>query len=396
MATVLNIGLQVDDANLRAVVQKRVDKAKGVKLAKDSSVRMDVIVADMGEDPTDRIRRIGAMLSRGSAAEAVLLGAEPAPELLILAMRAGIKEFAALPLREGDLEAAWDRIRSRAVDVEKSGSGPGEIVSVVGAAGGLGATSLAVNLAWELEARRPGSTVLVDLRRPDGEVPLFLDLEYSYTWGEVAENISRMDQTFLRSVLAEAENGLRILPAPSFSQESKPFVTPEAMRECLKGLADMFSYVVVEDNGGLDPVSQEVLSVSKVQWLVMAMSVTCLAKVKRHLEDAARLDASFPERIRLAAARVVKGGDIGPEEAAEVLGKQVSCTIPEDLRGTMAAINQGRPLALSAPKSPMLKAVREMAREFAKENRASGKKSSLFGLFRRSGAGESDLAHQPA
>lgn len=396
MATIVSIGLQVDDANLRALAQKAVGKAKGVKLVKDSNARVDALVADMGEDPAGRIRRLGDLLSRGSAAEAVLL-AEPAPELLILAMRAGIKEFVPLPLQEGELEAACERIRDRGADAEKCGSAQGRIVSVVGASGGLGATTLAVNLAWELEARRPGSTVLVDLRRPDGDVPLFLDLEYSYTWGEVAENISRMDQTFLRSVLAEAENGLRILPAPSFARDSKPSVTPEAVRECLNGLAGMFSYVVVEDNGGLDPVSQEVLAASKLQWLVMAMSVPCLARVKRHLEDAARSDASFAERIRLAAVKVVKGGDIGPEEAAEVLGKPVSCMIPEDLRGTMAAINQGRPLALSAPKSPTLKAVRQMAGEFAVEKRVAGKKSSsLFGLFRRSGAGEADPAHQPA
>ncbi|MFW5837686.1 MAG: AAA family ATPase, partial [Desulfovibrionaceae bacterium] len=330
MASVLEIGLRMDDADLRGLVLERIGGREDVRMVlDDGDARLDVVVADLGGDPAGRIGHLAGLLDRGSVRDVILLGERADPEVLIQAMRAGIKEFAALPLQAGELEDALSRIGDRGSGSGQASSARGEIVSVVGAAGGLGATTLAVNLAWELQAREPGSTVLVDLRRPHGEIPLFLDLEYSYTWGEVAENITRMDQTFLRSVLAEGENGLRILPAPSANQWPKPVVSPDSIRECLNGLVEMYPHVVVEDNSGLDEVSQQVLEASSTQWLLMAMSVTCLARVKRHLDDAVRMDGKNADRLRLAACKVVKGADIGFEEAAEAIGKPVSLTIPE-------------------------------------------------------------------
>jgi pilus assembly protein CpaE len=400
MSNVLEIGLRMDNADLRGLVSGLMGGRDDVRLTADPEARLDVLAADLGEDPSARLAELAGLLERGVVREVILLGEKPDPELLIRAMRAGIKEFLSLPLQDGELEEALARISGR-LPGDGAGEGKnGQVLSVVGASGGLGATTLAVNLAWELQALKPGSTVLVDLRRPEGEIPLFLDLEYSYTWGEVAENITRMDQTFLRSVLAEGENGLRILPGPSAGQWPQPTASAEAIRECLQGLCEMFEYVVVEDNRGLDAVSEQVLQASSVQWLLMSLSVTGLARGKRHLDEAARLDSKSHERTRLAVCKTVKGGEIGTEEAGEVLGKAVALVIPEDLPSTLSCINQGRPLAAAAPKSPVLKAVRREAREIAgasqPEEKAKSSSSSLFSKLGRSRKNGRGVIPQPA
>lgn len=138
------------------------------------------------------------------------------PHLLLKGLRAGVKEFFPQPVQRTDVERAlirfmkWDRnTNGQLCDKER-----GRIISVFGSNGGVGATSLAVNLAVSLQNfGKPSSVVLVEVDQHTGDLPVFLDLIPFHSFREVAHEFSRLDQTLLTRILLPHASGVQVLPS---------------------------------------------------------------------------------------------------------------------------------------------------------------------------------------
>ena len=164
---------------------------------------------------TDRALELVARLSESSPNCAVLVTSSSHDGHLILrAMRAGAKEFLTQPLRIDDLLAALGRISER-----RNGPGEGrprgsQVVAVAGSLGGVGNTSLAVNLACVLAQNPKNSVTLVDLDLCLGDADVFLDAIPDYTLVDVAQNVTRLDFSLLKRSLTKHSSGVYLLPRP--------------------------------------------------------------------------------------------------------------------------------------------------------------------------------------
>ena len=118
--------------------------------------------------------------------------------LILESMRAGAKEFLTEPLKEEDLAAALQRVKRQQVGNADQGSAGCQVIAVGGATGGVGTSSIAVNLACSLAAIESHSVVLIDLDLALGDADVFLDTIPEYTLADVAQNISRLDLTLLK------------------------------------------------------------------------------------------------------------------------------------------------------------------------------------------------------
>src|SRR5262249_2852426 len=112
------------------------------------------------------------------------------PNLMLEAMRAGVTECIAEPLTEGAVDAAGRRLMS-----ERTAPVEGRVFAVVGAKGGVGSTTIAVNLA-EAFARAAGNALLIDLHSANGDAAVFLGVEPKFTVTEAVENTHRLDEAF--------------------------------------------------------------------------------------------------------------------------------------------------------------------------------------------------------
>src|SRR6266446_4090892 len=147
-------------------------------------------------------------------------------QVILRAMRGGAKEFLTHPVKAEDLIAALERISAA-----KFGTGDGRgrtchVIAICGATGGVGTTSLAVNLGCILARDERNSVVLVDLDMALGDADVCLDSIPDYTLVDVAQNIARLDFTLLKRSLTKHSSGLFLLPRP-VQMEDMGLITPD-------------------------------------------------------------------------------------------------------------------------------------------------------------------------
>jgi pilus assembly protein CpaE len=257
------------------------------------------------------------------------------PELMLESMRAGVSEAIPEPLTATAIQAAIGRVVvTQAVPVQS------RVYAVVGAKGGVGATTIAVNLAAAL-AKTLDDALLVDLNSAAGDAAVFLGVEPRFTIAEALENTHRLDEAFLRSLVVRSRAGLDLLG-------SSPRIAPGTIdRHRLHTFLDFvnrYYHAVVLDIPRLDAVLLESLD-----------SVTSVLVVVNHelptLRSAHRLVTSlrqrYGQRVGVVVNRSDKNAEIGLEDIEKTVGVKIRHVFPNDYRQAVAAINKGQPLAES-------------------------------------------------
>lgn len=386
--------LAIEDPQAKAELERRFRDLPGFELCRDvADAPTGLQVLGIGADAEKDMQRALMRLGAGLPGEIFLTGKDPDPGLLLRAMRAGIKEYLVQPVTDGDFASAIERFRKRQGCRNPDTTTKGKLVMVTGAKGGIGVTTVATNLAFELGRLEPGTTALLDLGRPMGEVPIFLDLEYRYTWADVAENIARLDATYLESAMTRHASGLWVLPSPGVLDEGG--LEPAVLRRLLAELRNRFGRVVIDDNGSLDDASLEALEAADVVLLVMALSLPCLARVKQILETLRTMRPLVCRKIQLVANRHLSASEIGVAEAEEILQQKIFWLVPNDYAATLSAINQGKPLAEAEPKSPATRAIAALAQELTQRKLPKKEKAGLS-LWKKLRNRPAQTAMQPA
>lgn len=161
---IIPVTLALNDREESKKLERLIASNYMVRLTDEDADDMGVLIYEPGDTVEEDLPHIIHALESGQTEDVYLCGDKADPDLLIRAMRSGIREFLQFPIQESDFRAALMRTAMRGSlgdDGEK-----GKIISVISGKPGLGTTTLAVNLAWTLNERMPGKTLLLDLRRP--------------------------------------------------------------------------------------------------------------------------------------------------------------------------------------------------------------------------------------
>jgi pilus assembly protein CpaE len=267
----------------------------------------------------------------------VIVASKLDPALMLEAMRAGVSEFVTEPVTGSDIKAAIDRVVGQQVG---HASGSGKVLAFVGAKGGVGTTTLAVNVAAALAADHPDRVLMVDLHvAAHGDVGLLLGVEPRFSVVDALENIHRLDESFLKTLLVRAKSGPDVLASPDRPSLRPP--EPEQVRMLIERLASIYPYVVLDvprtDLGvidALEPISSMTLVVNQE-----------LPTVRRAAQVAALLRQRYgKDRVAAVVSRYDSRADIGQDDIERVVGLPVWAVLPSDYRKAIAAANVGRPL----------------------------------------------------
>lgn len=283
------------------------------------------------------------------------------PDVILQAMRAGAKEFLVRPIDAEELTAAVQRAGRQWLARQAESAAPGKIISVFCTKGGYGATTVAVNLATSLAPLQKQPVVIVDLDLEAGDVCTFLGVTPKYTIAHVTSNLSRMDQTYLQSVLARHASGVYVLGEPAQLEEAEA-ITPAQIRETLTLFRGMAGVTIVDLKKTFDDRSLMALDLSDIILLVTVLSVPAIRNTQRTLEVFQRLGYS-KDKIKLVVNRYLPGAEVKIEDLEKALKYPVSWQIPNDYFAAMSSINRGQSISRVAPNSELNISFKQLARD---------------------------------
>jgi pilus assembly protein CpaE len=343
--------------------------------------RPDLLILELGADADTQFDNVESLLEQDAVGEVFLTAGTHDQAMLRRAMRAGVKEFFPQPIAEDEVRQALESFRERYISLLRTApEKPCRVIDVVGSKGGVGTTTIAVNLAVDLAQIKGGPSVaLVDMNMLFGEVPTFLDINPSYHWGQISRDVERMDATFLASVMTVHPSGVHILTSPQYL-DARERVTPDAARRLLGLMRELYGAIVIDAGHSIDDTSLTILEMSDDLLIVSILSLPCLSNTNKLLKCFSSL--GYPmERVKIVANRWLKKSEISLDDAEAGIGEKFFWVLPNDYNTTMAAINRGEPLSQVAPKAAITRKLKEMADALAPEEKGAAVKAK--GLLRR-------------
>jgi pilus assembly protein CpaE len=280
----------------------------------------------------------------------------PDPALLLQAMRSGVQDILPLPL---DVAALREGLARFAQEKEAAGGRVAEkLIVLMGAKGGVGTTTVAVNLGVQLAQVSKKHVALLDFARPLGHVSLLLDLQPRFSLRDAIENVDRLDGHFFGGLLTRHKSGLEILAGASHPEEWQRF-TPPALLRVTNVAKSTCDYVLIDIGAqALSDWSSLVRQVRMIL-LIAEANVPSLWTLERQFSALVALGID-PERIRMVINRWRRGDEDALKSVEKNTKRPIFLRLPNDFRQVSEAVNLGVPLA-GNHNNPLGSKIRQLA-----------------------------------
>jgi pilus assembly protein CpaE len=323
--------------------------------------RPDVAIVGL-EEPIARPHRTIEALSAGQGAPAIIVVSSlSGREHVRKAMLAGARDYLGKPIRSGELQQAIvaahqaEQQRRRLAD---TGRQQGEIIAVFGAKGGIGKTTLAINLAAAIARETRQRVALVDIDTQLGDVAVMLDLVPERTIVHAAEMVDRLEPELVQTLLKEDATGVHVLAGPMRPEEGEA-ISGHHIRKVIEVMAKTYDYVVVDTAPHYNDAVIAALDAATMILLVSTPDVPALKNTKLTLALMRSWNYS-EDKVKLVLNHAYSSNGVVSTEAAETLGYAVFWKIPHD-PAVPAAVKVGRPVVETKPGSKVSQNVRALA-----------------------------------
>jgi pilus assembly protein CpaE len=350
-----------------------------------SQTHPDIGLVAIDQDPDKALRLVARLNEESPDCSILVVSTSTDGGLILKAMRAGAKEFLTRPVRIEDLLDALGRISERRFGRGESKSRSSTIIAIAGSTGGVGSTSLAVNLGCVLAANEKNSVALVDLDLCLGDADVLLDTIPDYTLVDVAQNVTRLDFTLLKRSLTKHSSGLFLLPRP-VQMEDVGHVAPDDLQRVIGLLKATFTHLVLDLSKAYSALDQVALQMADQVLLVTQLDLPCLRNVVRLMTSFGAIQG-LSEKLKIVVNRVgLDCGHISLKKAQETIGREIFWQLPNDYRTMVEVRNNGVPLIEQAPKAQITQAIVHLAEALsggptAEADATDGKGSSIARLL---------------
>lgn len=341
------------------------------------SEAMEFIALALDDEDEENLVLMGEIITQAKSRDikVILIAEDITPASLHSLLRKGADEFVPYPLPEGELARAIERVRAVDTPVVAQPTGPnlksgeqkdGAVLAVHGLAGGTGATTLAVNLAWEL-ANISGDTspsvCLLDLDLQFGAASTYLDLPRREVVYEMLSDTESMDEESLAQSLLTFEGKLQVLTSPT-DMLPLDLITPEDIERVIVMARSHFDYVVIDMPSTLVQWSETVLQEAHVYFTTLELDMRSAQNALR-FKRALQSEELPVEKLRYVVNRAPKFTDLSGKSRikrmAESLDISIDLQLPDGGKQVSQGSDHGLPLATSAPKNPLRKEIAKLA-----------------------------------
>ena len=311
----------------------------------------DVFIVDIRSDASSGMATIERLRAAHHHVSIFAVAQTSEPDLILQAMRAGANEFFAWNAAHGgksfeeSFQGAVRRTAARR-DAATAGARQPCVTHVfIGAKGGAGTTTVAVNCAVEIARLTKRPTVVIDLKQCLGEVALFLGVRPRFTILDAIENLHRLDKDFLRELMTRHKSGLDILAG------SEQFDRPNAndagaIEELLRVLGKLYDFIIIDAGNVINACAVASLYAADTVFLVANPDVPSIRNAQRLVDRVRQLGAGS-ERVKVLLNRTSEQHLIAPKQIETALGLGIHHKFTSDYRTVSTALNSGVPLTLT-------------------------------------------------
>jgi pilus assembly protein CpaE len=321
----------------------------------------DLVIVALDGDKPRALAMVGQLAADYPRLPILTVSADS--QVLLQSLQRGAKHFLTQPVTLEDLVAALRRSLSEAPQTAErvggvANTGPkaaGQIISVLGSRGGVGCTSIAVNLAATLSAIPDNQVALIDLDLAMGDADIAIELpgNDNLSIGDLARNIDRLDMNYLkRALVKHPETGISVLRHPMEIPEIGGIHEGHVER-ILNLVKISYTHLVLDLSKALQPTDLMALRMSSLILLVAQLELSSLRNVVRLIHTLSA-EGDLGDKLRVVINRA--GSDatedgITPKKAEEVIGKPIYWQVPNETKPMIGSRVAGQPLIKFAPKS---------------------------------------------
>lgn len=306
--------------------------------------RPQMVFIDIRSDTAKSLEVVERIATYFKETLIVVSGHEMSLQTIMACMQAGAREYLKRPVQAQDVIVAIEKHR-KDVLVDPMGDSSGRILTVFSNKGGLGKTTIAVNLALAMSEALEKPVALVDLNLQLGDITTFLDIEPKQTIVDIAKNIARVDAAYLESSLAEYSQGKSkvFILADPLQVEDAEEISAEQINTVLTILKATFHYVIVDTNTSFDAKTLTALDLADNILLVSMVNLPTIRSTQRILSLFERLQYD-EQKVKLLVNRYLPDEEITVEDVEETLEQNVFWKIPNNYHLVMSSINRGTPI----------------------------------------------------
>jgi pilus assembly protein CpaE len=351
------------------VVGTAASGAEAIELA--SSILPDVILMDINMPDMDGITATERLSAQSPSAAVVMMSVQGEADYLRRSMLAGAREFLVKPFSSDELTASIRQVYSR--EREKAGRAAvtlaaktqdptleGQVVAVFSPKGGVGRTTIAVNLAVAAASELGKKVTLVDASFQFGDVAVLLNLNpKGKSMAELVPELEQgRDPDSVEAFTQTHSSGIHVLLAPP-SPEMAELITPAGVKHVIEILRQHSELVVVDCAAWFNDTLLGILDLADVVLTVLTLEITSIKNIRLFLEVAEQL--GYSHKIRLVLNRADTTLGIRVADVEHSIGRKVDHTIVSDGRAVVYALNRGVPFVLSNRESQVSQDVLRLA-----------------------------------
>jgi pilus assembly protein CpaE len=360
-------------------------------LIQAKALHPDIVLMDINMPGMDGIAATERLSVEVPDASIIIMSVQGEQEYLRRAMMAGAKNYLTKPFTGDELiNAVKDAYaRDRKVrDAQRANSGarvPGKVISVFSGKGGVGKTTIAVNLAVSLALRPKTKVAIVDADIQFGDVALVLNVLPRSTIADVVAEKGPLEEKILAAYMTSYSDQLHVLAAPLRPEQAER-VTGPLVGSVLKQLRAIYDYIIVDTASSFSEVTIASLDVSDTVLVVAGLDLPTVKNTKLAIEIMQSLGYA-EDKILLALNRATPEGGIDSREVESSLKKPFVAVIPTDWKTAVSSINKGLPFVASNPEALVAQKIQALASILAPQKSGpeelAGKSSLRFKFFGR-------------
>ena len=346
-----------------------------------ASLLPDIVLMDINMPDMDGITATELLSAQVPASAIVMMSVQGEADYLRRSMLAGAREFLVKPFSSDELTASIRQVHAREHEkrlryatpalfgsrADAAAREPGRIVAVFSSKGGVGRTTIAVNLAVAA-ASEPGKQVaLMDGSFQFGDVGVLLNLNPKNK--SIADLVPEFEAggepESLDTFLQAHSSGLKVLLAPP-SPELAEGVTPAAAKRALEMLRSRYDLVIVDCASSFSDETLAILDIADTILTVLTLEITSIKNMRLFLEVADQL--GYPaDKIQLVLNRADSALGIRVADVEHSIGRKVDHTIVSDGRSVVYALNRGVPFFTSSREAQVSQDILRLARSLTGE-----------------------------